>query len=238
MLSLTAKKAIDAYGGIDLWQNSKYIEAEVSVKGLLFILKRRPYFERSIIKIDINRPFSKLMPIGNDKNIIGVLDGLDVRLEDSEGKIIASRKNARDYFPYRRRLLYWDDMDMAYFANYAFWNYLTFPNLLLNNDILWREKKEGILEATFPDSIPSHSKIQEYKIDLNTGRLIQQNYTAMVVSKLATAANLVINHSEDNGIVYPSKRLITPQSKNGDATRWPVLIDIEIHKFKLSTEKL
>ncbi len=42
MLSLTAQKAIEAYGGAMLWQNSKYLEAIVSVKGLAFTLKRRP----------------------------------------------------------------------------------------------------------------------------------------------------------------------------------------------------
>jgi len=238
MLSETAKRALDIYGGVELWQNSKYLEAEVSVKGLLFTLKRRPFFEQAIIKMEIERPFSKLTPIGKNKNIVGVLDGMDVRLEDNEGKTIATRKNARSYFPYRRRLFYWDDMDMAYFANYAFWNYFTFPNLLLNDNILWNEKAEGILEATFPDSIPSHSKIQEYKIDMNSGRLIQQNYTAMVVSKLATAANLVLKHSEENGTIYPSKRLITPQSKNGYATKWPVLIDIEVHKYRLTNDEI
>jgi hypothetical protein len=59
MLSLTSKKAIEAYGGIGLWQNSKYIEAEISVKGLLFTLKRRPFFDHSIIKDDFFNPASR-----------------------------------------------------------------------------------------------------------------------------------------------------------------------------------
>ena len=37
-LSLTAHKAITAYGGIELWENMKFIEAEVSVRGLAFTL--------------------------------------------------------------------------------------------------------------------------------------------------------------------------------------------------------
>ncbi len=39
-LTQTAKLAIDAYGGIELWKSHKYIEAEVSVKGLAFTIKR------------------------------------------------------------------------------------------------------------------------------------------------------------------------------------------------------
>ncbi len=235
MLSLTAQKALDAYGGSEIWQNSKYLTAEVSVRGLLFTLKRRPFFEHAKIWMEIGRPFSKLTPIGKDKNITGVLDGKDVWLEDINGKIVAERKNARDFFPYGRRLFFWDDLDMAYFANYAFWNYFTFPNLLMNKDISWTEKQAGILEANIPESIPAHSKIQEFHIDMNSGKLIQQNYTAEVVSSLATAGNVVIEHSEENGLLFPSSRLITPKSKSGKAMKQPILVDIKVHRFTLSS---
>lgn len=238
MLSLTARKAIDAYGGSKLWQNTKYIEAEISVRGLLFTLKLRPFFNHAIIKMEIGRPFSKLTPIGKDKNISGVLDGNNVWLEDQNGAIIAERKNARDYFPYRKRLFYWDDLDMAYFANYATWNYFTFPNLLLNKDITWIEKQPGTLTAIFPDTIPTHSKTQEFHIDMSTGKLIQHNYTAEVVSSLATAANLIIEHSEENGLIYPSSRRITPKSKKGKALNKPLLVYIKVHKYRLTNDEI
>ncbi len=133
-LSKTTQKAIEAYGGVDIWKKHKYVEAEVSVTGLAFTLKRRPFFEHAHIKMEISKPFSKLTPIGKDKKISGVLEGKDVKLENN-GIIIAERKNARDYFSNLRQLFYWDDLDMAYFANYAFWNYFTLPNLLINNEI-------------------------------------------------------------------------------------------------------
>jgi hypothetical protein len=238
ILSKTSLKAIEAYGGIELWKNSKYLEAEVSVRGLLFTLKQRPFFDHATIRMEIGRPFSEISPIGKDRNITGVLDGNDVRLENSSGEVIAERKNARQYFPYGRRLLHWDDMDMAYFANYAFWNYFTFPNLLMNPQIKWIEKEDGILEATYPDTIPVHSKVQDFRIDMTTGLLIQQNYTAEVVSKLATAANLVTEHSEEKGLIYPSRRLITPKSKSGKALKIPVLVDIKVHRFRLTNEEI
>jgi len=150
-LSLTANNAIKAYGGVALWQNSKYIEAEVSVKGLAFILKRRPFFKRAKIKMKIGEPYSILTPIGKDKKISGILNGKDVSLENEKGEVIAERKYARDFFPYGRRLFFLDDLDMAYFANYAFWNYFTLPRLLLNESIGWTEKSKGFLVAEFPE---------------------------------------------------------------------------------------
>jgi hypothetical protein len=236
MLSLTAQKAIAAYGGKELWQNHKYIEAEVSAHGLAFTLKRRPVFEHAIIKMDIAKPFCKLTPIGKNKNITGVLDGNDVRLVDENGKIIEERKNARSFFPFGRRLFYWDDLDMAYFANYAFWNYFTLPNLLLSENIKWIEKTEGVLEATFPPDFPTHNKIQEFIFDKETGLLKQHNYTVDIISTLAKAANVVIEHGKTNNLVYPSKRLVTPKGKSGKALGGPILIDITVHSFKLTNE--
>lgn len=233
MLSKTAQKAIEAYGGIEFWKSHKFIEAEVSVNGLAFTLKRRPIFEHAKIRMEIARPFSKITPIGKNKNIVGAFCENDVWLEDLNGGIIAMRKNARTYFPYGRRLFYWDDLDMAYFANYAFWNYFTLPNLLMNDSIDWIEKKEGYLIAKFPKNFPTHSKLQEFYFDINTGLLMQHNYTADVISGLANAANVVISHSNSENAVFGSKRIVTPKSITGNPFKKPVLIDITVHNFIL-----
>lgn len=234
MLSLTAKKAIEAYGGMDIWKNSKFLRAEVSVKGLAFTLKRRPFFDHANIKMEIGRPFSKLTPIGKYKGISGILDGQDVRLENENNEIVSERKNARQYFSFGKRLLYWDDMDMAYFANYAFWNYFTLPRLLMNENIEWTEKTEGLLIAKFPKTIPTHNEIQEFHFDKETGRLIQHNYTAEIISNLAKAANVVIDHSENENLPFTSHRRVTPRTKKGKALSRPVLIEIKVHKYKLT----
>lgn len=232
-LSLTASRAIDAYGGAELWKNAQYIEAEVSVKGLAFTLKRRPFFEHAKITMEIGRPYSKLTPIGKDKNISGVLDGQDARLENEKGEKLAERKNARNYFPFGRRLIYWDDLDMAYFSNYAFWNYFTLPRLLMNGNIEWTEKSEGFLVAKFPKSIPTHNEIQELHFDTKTGLLIQHNYTAEIISKLAKAAHVVVEHSQQNNLIFPSLRRVTPRTKKGKPLGKPVLIEIKVHSYTL-----
>ena len=233
MLSLTANKAIEFYGGKELWKNSLSIEAVVSVTGLAFTLKRRPFFHFAKIKMEIGKPISRITPIGKDKNITGILNEGDVRLEDEKGNLISERKDARKYFGFGRRIFYWDDLDMAYFANYAFWNYFTLPNLLMNSEIQWIEKKEGHLEAIFPDSIPTHSKRQEFYFEKETGKLIQHNYTADIISKFAKATNFVTEHTNQNGLEYPCARKVTPSSLKGNALPGPILIDIKIHDYKL-----
>ncbi|WP_419657995.1 hypothetical protein Dvar_70170 [Desulfosarcina variabilis str. Montpellier] len=233
MLSPIAKKAIEVYGGANLWLNSDVIEAEVSVKGLAFTLKRRQFFNRANIKMAINRPYSILTPIGNDKRISGILDNGNVRLENQRNEIIAERKNARTYFPYGRRLFYWDDLDMAYFANYAFWNYFTFPALLMNKEIIWEEKTDSCLQATFPNSIPTHNAIQSFHFDVDNGLLFQHDYTADIISKYAQATNVVLKHEEKNGVLFPSVRKVTPRGLSGKPMNWPILIEIKVHAFEV-----
>ncbi|MGB2503360.1 MAG: hypothetical protein ACPH94_07785 [Flavobacteriaceae bacterium] len=64
--SLTAQKAIDAYVGTELWKNVKFIEAELSVRGLAFTLKRRPFFKHAKLIMEIDKPYSILTPIGKN----------------------------------------------------------------------------------------------------------------------------------------------------------------------------
>ena len=233
-LTETAEKAIAAYGGRVLWQNAKTLETGISASGLAFTLKRRPFFRHAKMVLAIHRPFSTLTPIGLNPTITGILDGLDVRLENEKGQIISERRNARDYFKIGRRLFYWDDLDMSYFANYASWNYFTLPALLMREDIFWTELEPGWLEARFPDEIPTHSKVQRFRFDRETGLLIQHDYTADIISPLAAASNVVLRHAQNSsGLVYPSIRRVTPKGPKGKPLGGPVLIHLDIHDFRL-----
>jgi len=233
-LSETAEKAVAAYGGIELWRNALSVETVVSADGLAFILKRRSFFHHSKMTMDAHRPCCRFTPIGRDPAITGVLDGGDVRLEDTQGRLIEERRNARSYFKAGRRLFCWDDLDMSWFANYASWNYFTLPTLLLREDIDWSEPEPGRLSAVFPSHIPTHSRVQQFRFDRKTGLLIQHDYTADIISPLATAANVVHRHSENgDGLVYPSERVVTPRSFRGNPLRKPVLIHLYLHDYRV-----
>ncbi len=200
-------------------------------------IKRQAFFPAWKIVGDIHRPFCKLSPIGRDPGIIGVLDGDDVRLENEHGVVISERKNAWDYFTCGRRLFCWDDMDMSYFANYAFWNYFTLPALLMRDDIALKELEPGRLEARFPEKIPTHCRVQQFRFDRQTGLLIQHNYTAEIISRFANAAHEILGHAEKNGVVYTSRRRVTPRGPRGNPFKRPVLIHIEVHDFRLLNNK-
>ncbi|MFN8922877.1 MAG: hypothetical protein ACK5XP_08150 [Sphingobacteriia bacterium] len=232
-LSGTAARALAAYGGAELWQKARQVTAVADASGLAFVLKRRPYFRQAQLVVDVHRPYARLTPIGHRPGVVGVLDGGNVRLEDASGRVLASRSGARRYFPGGRRLLYWDDLDMAYFANYAFWNYLTLPALLLNPAIGWTELRPGVLQARFPPQLPTHSSVQTFFFDWQTGLLLQHNYVAEVIGKWARAANAVQAHDQQDGLVYASTRHVSPQKPGGAPLGWPALIKIRLHSCRL-----
>jgi hypothetical protein len=77
-------------------------------------------------------------------------------------------------------------------------------------------------------------RIQPFKIfffDKKNGRLLQHNYTADIISKWAKAAHVVVQHDENRGIVFPSRRIVSPRTFAGKAMKATILIDITVHSF-------
>src|SRR3990170_2814829 len=91
-----------------------------------------------------------------------------------------------------RRNVHWDPLDVAYFAGYASWNYLTAPLLLTRDDITvtegepWQESGQQWrrLQATFPAQIDAHSQQQTFYVDTD-GLIRRHDFVAEPVGKWA-----------------------------------------------------
>jgi len=189
-------EAIEAHGGREYWSSLEAIDAEISAGGFLFTAKQRPVLQRVKMRAAAHEPkfsFFDFPKAGQTSELIG---NAEVRIIDSEGKIIAARKNPREAFHGIRRLFKWDDLDFIYFAGYATWNYLTAPFLLGRKGVVV-ESLEPLrgelasltrLQVTFPEDIPTHSRRQIFYFDEE--RLLRRlDYTAEVVGGWAHAAH-------------------------------------------------
>jgi hypothetical protein len=232
ILPETIRKALEAYKVPDRWTGFARIEALVSTSGLLFLMKGHRPFNRIKVSLEIADPRVRFQPI-DASGSVAVLDGGTARIETPEGRLVAERPEARRYFRELRRRFYWDPLDHAYFSGYALWNYLTFPALLVREDIFWRETAAGVLEARFPEALPTHCPIQQFTFDPDTGLLRQHDYTAEVIGSWARAANVVLAHQECAGIPYPSHRRVTPRRPDGRPRPVPTLVDIVVHEWRL-----
>ena len=128
---------LDAYGGEGRWRTARTVEARISLGGLLFRWKRRGKgnWPDLRVRVDVAQPRTRLEQF--DAGHVAFLDGHAVRIEDPGGRVVESRPNGREGFPYGRHLFAWDRLDITYFVGYALWNYLALPALLLREDIGW-----------------------------------------------------------------------------------------------------
>jgi len=105
-----------------------------------------------------------------------------VWIEDRAGRIIAERNAPRAAFRSFRHSVWWDALDLLYFAGYASWNYFTTPFLLTTENVEtkeiepWPENGEvwRRLVVRFPETIPTHCREQifylgdKYKIAISS----------------------------------------------------------------------
>ena len=232
----TALRAVTAYGGVETWRAAEAVTATFDCGGLLVRWKRRGATYNAIhVRARVSGPQVRMESFDAD-GTVALLDGHHVRLERADGTTIVERENARERFPYGRQLLKWDAADFAYFIGYAIWNYLTFPALLLREDIDWRPLGEHGLESRFPRELPTHNQVQQFYFDADTGLLHEYDYVAEVYGAWAKAAHIVTEHAvNEDGLTYASKRRVTPRKPpNGPgALRGPTMMWAAIRDYRL-----
>jgi hypothetical protein len=230
---------IEAHGGMDYWNSLEALDAEISAGGFLFTAKRRPVLQRVRMRALTTEPrftFFDFPKLGQTAELIG---NDEVRILDSDGKIIAQRKNPRPAFRSIRRQLFWDDLDFIYFAGYATWNYLTAPFMLARKGFLIKtlEPLQGALgqftrlQVTFPPDIPTHSREQVFYFD-DQLLLRRLDYTAEVVGGWAHAAHLCEEYRTFDGLKAPTRRWALPLLFGHKPLPGPKLVELELHMIR------
>jgi hypothetical protein len=233
-------EAIEAHGGMDYWNSLEALDAEITAKGFLFLAKQRPVLNRVRMRAAAHEPrfsFFDFPKPGQTSELIG---NAEVRILDSEGKVVSRRENPRAAFHGIRRLFAWDDLDFIYFAGYATWNYLTAPFLLSRKGFLIEalEPLQGDmsslsrLQVTFPEDIPTHSRQQIFYFDEH--RLLRRlDYTAEVVGGWAHAAHLCEEYRTFDKLKIPTRRWVLPLAPFGHRPLpGPRLVDLEVHSIR------
>jgi len=232
-------ESVEAHGGLDYWNSLEALDVEISAGGFLFTAKRRPVLRHVHMRASAREPrfwFFDFPKPGQTAELIG---NTEVRILDSEGKIIAQRKNPRAAFRGLRHWFFWDDLDFIYFGGYATWNYLTAPFLLLRKGFAFKtlEPLPGALtplvrlEVTFPEDLPTHSRKQTFYFDAQ--RLLRRlDYTAEVVGRWAHAAHLCEEYRNFGRIKAPTKRRALPLLFGNHPLSRPKLVGIEVHQMQ------
>jgi hypothetical protein len=221
-------RAIEAHGGMERFEAASEIRAHLRSGGFALAShgKGRALrdYEATIHTREPRTVFDAYPKPGSR----GVYEPERVRIESDAGEPLAERHDPRSYFRGSvRRNLWWDHLDLLYFAGYALWNYACSPFLLARPGFETEEIGAGELRVSFPPDVPTHSREQTFHFD-EDGLLTRLDYTAEVFGSWAKAAHLCAEHREFDGIMVPTRRRVYPRRRDGRPRPRPTLVWIDV----------
>ncbi|MDH6199260.1 hypothetical protein M2272_005929 [Mycobacterium frederiksbergense] len=239
-------EVLTAYGGGQRWRSVSAITARGRLGGLLPQRFSGNKLATFTVQVRVAQPHTVLhdFPRAGKR---AVFDGGDVRIETHDGTVIGEQLDTRTdprsvFFGLSgiRRNIHWDPLDVAYFAGYAFWNYLTAPLLLTRDGITvtegetWQESGQQWrrLQATFPAGVDTHCRQQTFYVD-TAGLIRRHDFVAEPVGSWAKAALYCEQHSQFDGLVFPTRRRVLPRGLAGRVLSRPTLLALDFDEIEI-----
>ena len=237
------EEIVDAHGGRGAWERVATFRARVRSGGLL-LRTRVPgnRFADCRLEVDVGRRRASAGPFPGP-GFRGSFEDGAVRIETDAGELVESRNDPRSYFFGRsgiRRNFRWDALDSAYFAGYAWWNYLNHPLLLTRDDVgveLGRAMRSGgeiwrRLDVTFPPGLDTHSARQSFYYDDGL-RLRRHDYTPDIINRRTHAAHMCADHREVGGVLIPTRRWVRPVGPGNRPLPGPTLVSLQLSEVEV-----
>jgi hypothetical protein len=231
--------AITAHGGLNRWKELSEVSADLMVGGALWGLKgQQGFVGASHITASLHHQWASHSPF-LDSGHRTAFEGERVAIKTLDGHVVESRDSTRQSFAGHKLETPWDRIQLAYFAGYAMWTYLTSPFSLATPGFEseevepWQEGGETwrALRVRFPKSIATHSAEQTFYFD-EKGLLRRHDYN-LEVSAGSGGAHYVYDHKPINGIIVPTRRRIYIRGEDGKPQMEPLLVSIELSNIKL-----
>lgn len=227
-------RVLEAHGGLDRWKNLQKARATIVTGGALWGMKGLVQDStKRQMTVSLHEQIASVTPFGAPDQKTAFSPGR-IAIETMEGKVVAERMNPRESFAGHQIDTPWDPLHRAYFNGYAMWTYLTTPFLLAMPGVVvqevepWKEGGEEWrrLRAHFPESIATHSMIQDFFFDRNF-RLRRHDYSVDVTGGFA-AAQYVYDYTEADGIWLPTKRRAFRRGPDDRALEDALLVSIDL----------
>jgi hypothetical protein len=220
---------IDAHGGAERWEKVASIEVSLNLSGAALARKGYPGKYQPVCTIDAKTTKVVFQGLGNgDRDDRWIYTPERVWIERRDGTVTASRDNPYEAFLDHTPSTRWDDLHLLTFGGYAFHNYLTFPFHLRwpgfqsrevdpheENGETWR-----VLEVTFPEYYPTHSKTQLFYFD-DAFMLRRVDYAPLAFK--VPAAHYCFDAEDVSGIKIPMFRRVVQRKPNSAMVRFSLV---------------
>ncbi|WP_405886079.1 hypothetical protein OG762_04815 [Streptomyces sp. NBC_01136] len=233
------RAALEAHGGLDRWLKVAYITANVAFDGVAWDAKTREHpLTRARVTVETGEQRTILTPfLGAGRRSSYSPDLAAVVLAD--GRVEKARAQPRAAFATDTDDTAWDELKLAYFTGFAFWNYLNLPFLIawpgfVVEDVTPFPSSTGTWQRvgySFPEGIATHNRLQAMYFD-ERSILQRLDYNSEIFGGQATA-HLLSGYETVSGIPFPTRREIVPRNQDHTSAEEPVLIgmtftDIEV----------
>jgi hypothetical protein len=213
-------RVLEAHGGLENWSRVRSLDVVFNFSGGLLDLKGFPGHLRPAVSVDTSEPRAVFQRLGGDPDDRWIFTPDRVWIERRNGWVVEERSAPRAAFAGHDRNTPWDRLHLTYFIGYAMWNYLTAPFLFTRPGFAIRELEqhlEGreswrVLEVTYPDAVPAHTKIQRLYFD-QSFMLKRLDYTTDVLG--GVAAHYCYDPQTFDGIVIPTLRRVVRRTPDG-----------------------
>lgn len=157
-----------------------------------------------------------------------------VAIETGDGTVVEALEQPRASFAGHSFETPWTTLQLAYFAGYAMWTYLTQPFTFAvpgfeTSDVgHWQENGEDgrRLRVEWPSHLATHSTEQTLYIG-EDGLIRRHDYDVEIMGG-TSAAHYISDYTEVAGIMVPAKHRIFPQGPDGQALGEPLVVSIDV----------
>ena len=229
-----AQLTIDAHGGLERWRQFEHVSAHLRNGGVLWALKHQQGILDDVnVRVALRREWASHSPFVKP-NLRTSFEPHRVAIEATDGRVVEERVRPRDSFAGHGVDTPWDQLQLAYFAGYAMWTYLTTPFFFAMDGVAteelepWHETGETWrrLAVTVPQGIATHSTVQTFYFSAD-GLLKRHDYDAEVLGG-TPAAHYVREYQEFSGIQVPTRRRVLGRRPDGTSASDPLIVTIDL----------
>jgi hypothetical protein len=237
-MSDLVERAILAHGGMETFGRFSQIKAKLHQGGVLWALKGKPtVLEDCEVTVWTKEQKVSHGPFAPSQDH-SVYTPDRVTIVDPQGRIVEDLVDPRASFAGYEMETPWSNPQVAYFAGYTMWTYLTSPFILRQPGVAvedigsWDENGETFqrLRVSFPERIATHSQVQTFYFDAK-GLLRRHDYEVDIQGKNA-AARYLLEPVTVQGIVMPSKLRIYPRLANDAVAAEPLIVTVDLSDYR------
>lgn len=234
------QQAMEAHGGLERFRRFSFLTARLHQFGILWDLKgKADTLTHADVRVNLREEEVSHGPFHPTHNRSRFTPD-KVTIETPDGDVVEELSQPRASFAGFAMETHWSDPQLAYFAGYTMWTYLTSPFLLAQPGVVaeevapWSEQGETWrrLRVTFPDTIATHSREQTFYVGPD-GLIRRHDYEVEIQGNNA-AARYLLDPVTVEGLVLPSKFRVYPRNPDNRPAPEPLIVGVDLsdHRFE------